>query len=73
MAIHYARGEVGIGEPMVIESIIGSKFTGRVVSETEFGPYKAIIPEIEGRAFITGRHEFLIDPDDPLRNGFIIR
>ncbi|MCP4583645.1 MAG: proline racemase family protein [candidate division Zixibacteria bacterium] len=73
LAIYHARGEVSIGESIAIESIIGSKFTGRVVGETEFGPYKAIIPEVEGRAYITGRHEFMIDPDDPLRNGFIIR
>jgi len=73
MAIHFARGEVQIGESMVIESIIGSTFTGRVVKEVEFGPHPAIVPEVEGRAFITGRHEFLIDPDDPLREGFILR
>ena len=72
MALHYARGEVKIGQPLVIESIIGSKFTGRVVSETTFGPYKAIIPEVEGTAHITGIHKFLADPEDPLRSGFIL-
>jgi proline racemase len=72
MALHYARGEVKTGEPIVIESIIGSRFTGRVVSETTFGPYKAIIPEVEGTAHITGMQTLLIDPDDPLRAGFII-
>ena len=73
LAIHYARGEVGVGEPMVIESIIGSRFTGRIVETTTFGPHPAIIPEVEGTAHITGRHEFLIDPTDPLRDGFILR
>ena len=73
MAIHYARGEIGTDEPVVVESIIGTTFTGRVVRETRFGPYLAIIPEVEGCASITGRHEFLIDPDDPLRAGFILR
>ena len=73
MAIHYARGEIGIGESMVIESIIGSRFTGRVAETTTYGPYDAIIPEVEGRAFITGRHDFLIDPLDPLKKGFILR
>ena len=72
MALHFARGEVGIGQPLVIESIIGSKFTGRVVSETAFGPYKAVIPEVEGTAHITGVHTFLDDPEDPLRSGFIL-
>jgi trans-L-3-hydroxyproline dehydratase len=73
LAIHHARGEIGVGEPMVVESIIGTRFTGRIVETTEFGPYPAVIPEIEGTAHITGRHEFLIDPADPLRDGFILR
>ncbi|MCB0194782.1 MAG: proline racemase family protein [Anaerolineae bacterium] len=73
MAIHHARGEVGLNEPLVIESIIGSRFTGRVVEATTFGPYAAVIPEVEGTAHITGRHEFVIDPDDPLNQGFILR
>jgi trans-L-3-hydroxyproline dehydratase len=58
---------------MVIESIIGSRFTVRVLKEVQFGPHKAVIPEVEGSASITGRNEFLIDPDDPLRDGFILR
>jgi trans-L-3-hydroxyproline dehydratase len=73
LAIHYARGEIRLGEPMVVESIIGSRFTGRIVETTTFGPYAAIIPEVEGTAHITGRHEFLIDPNDPLKDGFILR
>lgn len=73
VAIHHARGEIGVNEPIVIESIIGSTFRASVAQTTTFGPYNAIIPEVEGRAFITGRHEFLIDPNDPLREGFILR
>jgi len=73
LAIHFARGEIGIGERIVIESIIGSRFSGRVAEATRFGPHAAIIPEVEGAAHITGRHEFVIDPSDPLRNGFILR
>jgi proline racemase len=73
LAIHYARNEVRLDEPIVIESIIGTRFTGRIVGTTTFGPYPAIIPEVEGTAHITGRHEFVIDPADPLRDGFILR
>jgi proline racemase len=73
LAILHARGEVGVDEPIVIESIIGSRFIGRIVETTTFGPYPAIIPEVEGTAHITGKHEFLIDPTDPLRDGFILR
>jgi len=73
MALHYARGEIALGEPLVIESIIGSRFTGRVIEETTFGPHEAIVPEVEGTAHVTGIHTFLIDPDDPLNDGFILR
>lgn len=73
LAIHQARGEVGVGDVITIESIIGSSFRCRVVEESMFGPHRAIIPEVEGSAFITGRHEFLIDPEDPLKNGFVMR
>ena len=73
LAIHHARGEITINQPLVIESIIGSRFTGRVAQTLRLGPYPAIIPEVEGTAHITGRQEFLIDPDDELRWGFLLR
>jgi len=73
MAIHYKRGEIDINQSLIIESILGSKFSGKIVKTTKYGPYEAVIPEVEGRAYITGRNEFLIDPEDPLKNGFIIR
>lgn len=73
LAIHHARGEVGLNERIVVESIIGSRFSGRVVGTTTFGDYPAIIPEVEGTAHICGRQEFLIDPTDPFRDGFILR
>jgi proline racemase len=73
LAIHHARGEISVGERIVIESIIGTRFAGQVVETTTFGPHPAVIPEVEGSAHITGRHEFLIDPEDPLRRGFVLR
>ncbi len=73
MAIHYARGDIGMGEPLVIESIIGSRFIGSVVSTTRFGGFSAVIPRVEGQAFIVGKNEFFMDPEDPLREGFILR
>lgn len=73
LAIHAARGEVGIDEPIVVESIVGSRFTGRIVGTTQVGDLPAIIPEITGTAHITGRNELLLDPDDPLGQGFFIR
>jgi trans-L-3-hydroxyproline dehydratase len=72
LAVHFVRGEIDLKQPIAIESIIGSCFTGRVTQKTTVGGYEAIIPEVEGTAYVTGRHEFFIDPDDPLRNGFIV-
>ena len=73
LAIHYARNELSLGDSMMIESIIGSTFTGSVKNTTRYGSFDAIIPRVEGRAFITGRHEFLISSNDPLKKGFILR
>ncbi|WP_452222272.1 proline racemase family protein [Lacinutrix salivirga] len=73
MAIHKARKEIDFGETMTIESITGSVFTGSVVSEEDYGPFHAVIPQVEGTAYITGKHTFLIDPNDPMKDGFILR
>jgi trans-L-3-hydroxyproline dehydratase len=73
LALHHARGEIDVDQRVVIESILGSRFAGRVVETTTFGPHPAVIPEVEGTAHITGRHEFLLDPDDELRDGFLLR
>jgi trans-L-3-hydroxyproline dehydratase len=73
MALHYSKDEIKINQPMIIESIIGTKFTASVHEITKYGGYEAVIPRVEGNAYITGKHEFLIDPDDPLKKGFILR
>ena len=72
-ALHFKRGELKEDEPFVVESLLGTSFTGRVVRTTTFGSYEAVIPEISGTAHITGRNEFLIDPADPLKHGFFLR
>ena len=56
--------------PFIHESIVGTTFKGRVVDRVEVGEKPAIVPEIEGSAWITGEHTFLIDGDDPLKAGF---
>jgi proline racemase len=56
--------------PFVHESIVGTTFRGRVVDRVMIGETEAIVPEIEGSAWITGEHAFLIDGDDPLKAGF---
>ncbi|RKY83230.1 proline racemase [candidate division KSB1 bacterium] len=72
LAILYAKKKVKIGQPVVIESIIGTHFTGKIVKTVSLEKYSAVIPQVEGTAHITGRHQFLIDPDDPLKYGFYL-
>tara|TARA_S200000501_G_scaffold155619_1_gene146811 strand:- start:3032 stop:4075 length:1044 start_codon:yes stop_codon:yes gene_type:complete len=72
-AIHYARGEISIGESISIESIIGSTFSVKVNEVTTFGKYEAVIPEVKGTAFLTGKNSFWINPNDPFKDGFFLR
>lgn len=68
---HHDRLEAD--EPFVVESIVGSTFTGRLRGETTVGSYDAVVPEVEGSAHLTGHCEFVVDPDDPLGEGFLLR
>ena len=69
----YADGHISIDRPYVHESVIGTTFTGRVRGETSVGPYPAIETEIAGRGFLTGFHQFVVDPEDPTAGGFLVR
>ena len=73
LALHHAKGELKVGESITIESIVGSTFKCTIKSTTKFEKYPAIIPEVEGTSYITGKHTFLIDPDDPFKKGFFLR
>jgi trans-L-3-hydroxyproline dehydratase len=72
MAVIDAMGLLANDAPFVHESLIGTRFTGRTASRTAVGDYQAIVPEIEGSAWITGEHTFLVDDTDPLKDGFRI-
>jgi trans-L-3-hydroxyproline dehydratase len=72
-AIHHARGEVALNETLCIESIIGTRFDVRIVEQIRVGELNAVVPEVSGKGYITGRHEFLLDPADPLLGGLFLR
>jgi proline racemase len=74
LALHHARGEITDGQEIVVESILGSAstFNGKVVGRTKVGPYDAVVPEVSGKAFIIGKHEFVIDKRDELGKGFLL-
>jgi proline racemase len=70
MAELYTRGELALHTDFVNESFIGSEFTGRLVGTTRVGEHDAVLPEITGRAWITGTAQYLLDPHDPFPAGF---
>ncbi len=72
MAIRHARGQLAIGEPFVNQSVIGTRFTGRLVAETEVAGMPAVIPEITGRAWVTAMGQYLLDESDPFPEGFAL-
>ena len=72
MASLHARGALALGEPFVNESLIGTRFTGRLVEETTVGGLPAVVPEITGRAWVTGMGQYLLDADDPFPAGFAL-
>ncbi len=72
LAILAARGSLADQTPYVLESILGTTFTGRIVERINYHGIPAIIPEVTGQAFLTGKHEFVIDEEDPLKDGFRI-
>ena len=68
-----ARGELAMGDEIINESIIGSVMRGKAIGEASCGPYPAVIPEISGTAHLAGLATWIIDPDDPLAHGFLVR
>jgi proline racemase len=67
-----ARGELDLDQEFVNESFIGTRFVGRLVERTTIGGLPAVVPEITGRAWITGTAQYLLDPDDPFPRGFLL-
>jgi proline racemase len=73
LALLDKSGRLARGDTLSHESIIGTKFGGRVVGETRVGEYDAVITEVEGSAYLTGHHQFVLRRDDPLGTGFLLR
>jgi proline racemase len=72
MAVLHARGQMKVGDYMVHESIIGSRFKGTIAGETQVAGRPAILPRIEGRAWITGFHTYCLDASDPYPQGYLV-
>jgi proline racemase len=72
MATLHARGELALGDEFINESVIGTRFVGRLVGETEVGGVRAVVPEVTGRAWITAMGQYLLDERDPFPAGFAL-
>ena len=73
LAAMFVKGEIGKGETRIFESITGSQFEGSVESVTKAGRHDAITARVTGRAYFSGEARFIVEEDDPLRHGFLVR
>ncbi len=73
LAAMHARGQIALGQQRTFESIIGSRFSGSVASVTACGPHPGITAKVSGRAYYSGKTEFIVEDDDPLAAGFLVR
>lgn len=72
MAQLHARGILPVHKEFINESLLGTAFTGRLTAETTVGGVAAVVPNITGRAWITGMGQYLLDPTDPFPAGFTL-
>lgn len=72
MAVLHARGDLPLGQDFVHEGILGTTWTGRLLRTTQVGPYAAVVPQLTGSAWITGRAEYVVDEADPFPEGFTV-
>ncbi len=71
LASLYAKEKIGINEEFIHEgAMTNTIFKSKVLEETKVGDFAAVVPEITGSAYVTGMHTYVIDPDDPIKNGF---
>lgn len=73
VALLYAKGEVELEQALMIESIVDGRMIVSATKENSFFGKDTVIPQVSGRSYITGRHQFVIDPDDVFQNGFMLR
>lgn len=73
MAELHAQGELPLGQTFIHESILGTRFEGTLVGETRVGEFDAVIPRVKGSAYITGLNSLVLEPADPLGEGFNVR
>jgi len=73
IALHVANNELSLNQSITIESILGSTFDVQAVEKLNYGDFSAVIAQVTGNAFICGKAQWLIDVNDPLKHGFLLR
>jgi proline racemase len=72
MALFHHRGLMRVGATFVSRGLLGLDFGGRIAGETTVEGQPAILPEITGTSYLTGFSQFLLDPADPVRAGYLL-
>jgi proline racemase len=72
IATLHARGRLSLGIDFRQEGILDTVFVARAIEETQLGTHTAIVPSIRGRAWITGFAQYVLAPDDPFPEGFMV-
>jgi len=72
LAALVGEGILSAGQPLLNTNFLGVSFLANVAAPAQIGPFPGILPAVTGRAYLTGRSEYWLDPEDPCRNGFLI-
>lgn len=72
LAVMHAKGQIGVGERFVHQSILGTEYEGEIIETLSVGPYQGIRPTIKGQAWITGFFQYVVDPSDPFQEGYTL-
>ena len=72
LAVLRAKHEISLGQRFTSESVLGTEFHCDIVEETQVGPYPGVVPRLSGRAWLTGLHQFGVDPSDPFPEGYTL-
>jgi proline racemase/trans-L-3-hydroxyproline dehydratase len=73
LALLHRAGRLDRGQELRHRSIVGSEFGARVVNTVTVAGMPAVVTEVEGSAYPTGHHQFVLRPEDPLGTGFLLR
>jgi proline racemase len=72
LALLHHTGKIGLNEPYINASPLGTTFEARLVEKTRIGDFEASVTQVSGKAWITGVHHFTLDHTDPFQKGYLV-